>query len=195
MNIKKYAISSLVSGAFCLSSVIAPYTIFSICTINPDQTHPYLEAGAAYVYDNSDNYVADCLQRGIISLEDGSVSALGNVVYKQSMEHEFTYDKLARIVMDDNQLQNLSFVWNSWNAVSSGEFSSLSETQVYEALIMDYLTYEVNSASYKSDIAQKTVKYEWKIYNELVDEVLKDDKTLTKEGASEIVRNSSVLTH
>ena len=183
MKTNRKILAAVLSVALCMSTVLSPVNS-QVWFSNPVNTE--IIADAAFDYTNSDNYVADCLQKGIISLEDGVPSSVGNVIYRQGMNHEFTYDKLAQALMDDKTLWNVSRVWNSWQTAISGDFASISQTQIYEALIMDYLTYEVDSASYKSDVIKKMSKYEWKIWKELVKNIKEKEIARSDKIAEEI---------
>ena len=192
MKIKRKILSAVLSATLYLSAIIVPINS-QIPFWFSNQENIEIVADATFDYTNADNYVADCLQKGLIDPDTGEALGQGNLVYRTGMEREYTYDKVAREVLDDKALVGLSAVWNDWSAAVSVEFSSVTHKQLYEALIMDYLAYETNSESYKSEIVLKTAKYGWDVYDELVDVVLEEDKSMTKELASKVVREMSIF--
>jgi len=132
-----------------------------------------------FPYTNPDNYVADCLNKGIIDPETGKASANGPVVYQSALSHDYTYERLAKALLEDESLLDISNLWTFWNSACNGDFKDLSETQLYEVLIMDYLAYESQSSQYKSDFEAKCAKYGWEIYTGMLDEAIDNFEYLT----------------
>ena len=138
MKIKCKIMSAVLTVVFCMTAIIMPISN-QIPAWFLNQENVEIVADATFNYTNSDNYIADCLQKGVIDLDTGKPSAQGNVVYKSGMEHEYTYDRVAKEVLNDKVLVGLSSIWNGWSKAASGEFSSITQKELYEALIMDYL--------------------------------------------------------
>jgi len=138
-------------------------------------------ANADFNYTTAEEYVADCLQKGIVSLEDGTPSG-DNIIYRQALNHLYVYDNLAQCLMEDESLVKLSNIWNFWESAASGEFVSAihSEQELYEAVIMDYLFYEVQSNEYQNKLAEKAGEYTWELYTALIDECIALDKNIVK---------------
>lgn len=140
-------------------------------------------------YPNSAVYTAECLINGLIEIGTGNYSA-SVTKYSDVKDRNYAYEQLANNVMADKGLVITSAMWDTFNRVISGKLPSavdtdLREEQIYEIFLMDYLTFSEGSTEDSSlldragDFADKTMKYEKKIFEKLLDKgIAADEKSL-----------------
>lgn len=122
-------------------------------------------------YDNVDNYVADSIIKGYVSIETGE-STLDSAFSDLSGDYYYTYENISEALMEDEGLLKASSFWNLATGVLDGDLSKVSQQQTYEIFLADYLTYDSSAASENGTnyeaLIDKTVKYETKVLKELV---------------------------
>lgn len=136
-------------------------------------------------YPSSAAYTASCIIGGLVDLETGSHSA-SVTKYSDVITRNYAYEQLANNVMEDKGLVITSAMWDTFSKALDGKASAvdseLRQEQVYEAFLMDYLTFSEGSTENSSfldkagDFADKTMKYENKIFKKLLDEGIADDE-------------------
>ena len=150
-------------------------------------------------YPSSVNYIADSIIYGIIDPNSGEYSTNYHGKYSDIMDTSFNYELLANSVMEDKSLVITSALWDTFSKVLSGKFSSIDgevrQEQIYEAFLMDYLTFSEGSTENSttldkmSDFADKTMKYENKIIKQLLEKgIASDEKELIQ-----LIENSDSL--
>ena len=142
-------------------------------------------------YSNSAVYTAESIINGLIDLETGSYS-VSVTKYSDVIERNYAYEQLAKNVMEDKGLVITSTMWDTFNKALSGKLVSAVDTefrqeQIYEVFLMDYLTFSEGSTENSSfldkseDFADKTMKYESKVFKQLLNKgIAHDEKSLVE---------------
>ena len=137
-------------------------------------------------YPNSANYIADCIIFGFINPNSGNYST-SFIKYSDVMDKAFSYEQLANNVMQDEGIVISSALWDTFSKILSGKISSgeVRQEQIYEAFLMDYLTFSEGSTENSTTLdkmgafADKTMKYEDKILQQLLEKgIASDEKDL-----------------
>ncbi len=203
---KDCILSMMLSAAFAVSAMLTalPGNVLSrgpenaVIAQAADGDEPSLqELQDAFlaVYPEPELYLADSLGRGMIDPNTLRPDPDFPDVYDEGMDHPFIYDTLAQCVIDPNDgygalLDVSAGLWTFWQRFSSLDFTINSEVELYEVLIMDFLTYQMEQSSYKSDFIKKTAKYGWKIQNSL----LKNCVNLDEQTLINLVESTEPLT-
>ena len=129
-------------------------------------------------------YVAHCVANGFFDPETGEQSDFS--FYTTFMNRSFAYDEIAEGVMNKTGVVIASEFYQVVTTLASSgiaKLDELSQKEMYEAFIMDYLQYEYSSSEYESQFDENVLKYSKKIYKELVDyEIsLGNDKSYLKQ--------------
>ena len=140
-------------------------------------------AGSVTGYENVDNYIADCLLNGYISLETGGREDADQGFYNLEDPGLYNYEQLAEDIMFDMNINDpqagLQFENNT------------AEQNMYEILIADYLTNEKNKITASKNntelFANKKTKYKDKILSELV----KANVASTKNEALSMIKSGN----
>ena len=141
-------------------------------------------------YPNPAAYTAGCIIGGLIDPETGDHSE-SITTFSDVIERNYAYEQLANNVMEDKGLVITSSMWDTFSKALAGKVSAVSgelrQEQVYEAFLMDYLTFSEGSTENSSfldkagDFADKTMKYENKILKKLLDKgIAVDEKSLAE---------------
>lgn len=136
-------------------------------------------------YQSSATYTSSCIIGGLVDLETGSHSE-SVTKYSDVITRNYAYEQLANNVMEDKGLVITSAMWDTFSKALDGKASAvdseLRQEQVYEAFLMDYLTFSEGSTENSTlldkagDFADKTMKYENKIFKKLLDKGIADDE-------------------
>ena len=93
-------------------------------------------------YNNVDNYVAESLVSGYISLETGESEGVG--FYNLEDEGFYSYEEVAEYLLTELNLESPD---DFRNISDSMALSSVTDQQLYELLLADYFTFETEDSS------------------------------------------------
>lgn len=116
-----------------------------------------LTASAEFDYTNADNYTADCLSQGLISLETGTATT-DPVVYNSAFSHDYTYVRLANELLDSPGTLIASQTWTNWSDFFSGDFRGITQEETYETMLLSYLQYDVTATNQQEDLVSKAAE-------------------------------------
>lgn len=94
----------LVASLTLIICTLTNTTITSFADTNNDL------AVSAFPYDNASNYVADCINKGMIDMEG---IATGTPSISLAILHEYTYQNLVEALIDDPLLTFNSTFWKN----------------------------------------------------------------------------------
>ena len=146
----------------CTAVLPAAYAVYAV-----DSSYDLLQE-----YRGAETYAADCILNGSIDASSGEINN-SVVLYRDAMnrvlneETGFGYEVIADRVADNTLLVTVSEFWTlSTGIVESGPLalSDMSQQQLYELFLLDYLTYESEQPEYKSDLMTKSGEYTYKLY-------------------------------
>ena len=144
---------------------------------------PASAAGSVTGYENVDNYIADCLLNGYISLATGDREDADQGFYNLEEPGLYSYEQLAEDIMLDMGIKTPSEGLQFEN--------NTAEQNMYELIIADYLTNEKNKISASKNNTElfnnKKSKYKDKILGELV----KANTASSKKEALSLINSSS----
>ena len=140
---------------------------FTLSFSNPFVMNITAETAADIVnpfgYDSADKFVSECML-GRATDSDGSRLQFEQIAYKPVL-WDYTYQNIAEAIIDDDNLLTTSVIWKNAGYCMNGEFVDLFTWKkvMYETLIMDWLTYQFDSDTYKSEFEKTSRKYAWKL--------------------------------
>ena len=146
---------------------------------------------SAFPYDNVSNYVADCINIGLVNI-DGTVTSTPYI--SLAILHEYTYQNLTEALIDERLLTFNSTFWKNIRLTLDADFTELVNWQknMYIALIMDYLNYSVKDDVYVSNLEKKTMEFSEEIFKKALgyanSEYLKNvDNLIEKQSLTDAV--------
>lgn len=147
----------LVASLTLIICILTNMTITSFADTNNDSSV------SAFPYDNASNYVADCINKGIINMEG---IATGTPSISLAILHKYTYQNLAEALIDDPLLTFNNTFWKNIRVTLDADFAKLVNWQkdMYIVLIMDYLNYSEKDDVYESNLEKKTLEFSWEIF-------------------------------
>lgn len=147
---------------------LAASLILIICILTNTTIVSFADANksslaSAFPYDNASNYVADCINKGIINMEG---MATGTPSISLAILHKYTYQNLAEALIDDPLLTFNSTFWKNIRVTLDADFTKLVNWQkdMYIVLIMDYLIYSEKDDVYESNLEKKTLEFGEEIF-------------------------------
>lgn len=137
--------------------ILTNTTITSFADTNNDSSV------SAFPYDNASNYVADCINKGMIDMEG---IATGTPSISLAILHKYTYQNLAEALIDDPLLTFNSTFWKNIRVTLDADFTKLVNWQkdMYIVLMMDYLNYSEKDDVYESNLEKKTLEFSEEIF-------------------------------
>lgn len=147
---------------------VAASLILIVCILSNASITSFADAqndlsASTFPYDNASNYVADCINKGIVNM-DGSVTSTPYA--SLAILHKYTYQILTEALIDDPLLAFNSAFWKNIRITLDGDFTKLANWQkdMYVVLIMDYLNYSEKDGVYESNLEKKTLEFGEKIF-------------------------------
>ncbi len=193
MLIKRIA-AGVLASALIFSIGLVPEAISMLIPANTEVMTSYAEEPFNLLqdYPNSDVYVTESLLHGQIDPQTGEYQT--NSVYKLGKNHKYTYEAIAEASIENPLTAGLSIVWANVTGSLKGEFKNLSQTELYEVIIMDYLMYSENVNSELANLRFRTQTHEkqTKIIDNIIDMMLdaenkdKNDSSLREEAKKKI---------
>ena len=113
-------------------------------------------------YENSDVFVSECLLNRAKTLEGEPISSV-NLGY--DVVKNYAYKDVAEAIIEDEWLLGHSTFWKNLGLALDGDFVSMAtwRQEIYETIIMDWLTYNFETDEFKSEFTEDSAKYAWKI--------------------------------
>lgn len=147
----------LVVSLTLIICILTNTTITSFADTNNDSSV------SAFPYDNASNYVADCINKGMIDMEG---IATGTPSISLAILHKYTYQNLAEALIDDPLLTFNSTFWKNIRVTLDVDFTKLVNWQkdMYIVLMMDYLNYSEKDDVYERNLEKKTLEFSEEIF-------------------------------
>lgn len=147
----------VVASLILIVCILTNATITSFADTNNDSSV------STFPYDNASNYVADCINKGIVNM-DGTVTSTPYVSF--AILHKYTYQNLTEALIDDPLLSFNSTFWKNIRVTLGADFVKLVNWQkdMYIVLIMDYLNYSEKDDVYESNLEKKTLEFSEEIF-------------------------------
>lgn len=137
-------------------------------------------------YDNVDNYVADCLLTGYISLETGESEGSG--FYNLEDEGFYSYEAVAEYIMEALELNDPA---DFRNITDSTALSSVTDQELYELLLADYFTFETEDSSAALYNEAFYAAKKGKFQNQILKELVKAGTAKSEEEVLKLIESSS----
>ena len=163
-----------------------------------------LTANAVYdlyaEFPDMECYVSHCIVNGYVEPNTGERSDFS--FYQSFLNRRFAYNEIAEGVMNKTGTVILSQAYQLVTSLARDGISKLddlSQKEIYELYIMDYLQYQYSSSAYENQYAENVIKYSDKAYRALVDYVVdmgKDEKylkQLSDSSKKEIIAEADFL--
>lgn len=158
----KKRIVSVITALVCAVSTMTAVTLNSV------------EAASVPGYNDAESYAAASLINGLIKLETGESS--GNGMYTDAANRDYYYQQLAENLIDKKHVLVASEFWITTSGAISNDFSNLSQTNIYEILLTDYLQNSISSTDAMTELVKKQAALAEKTFKALDDKVIKDSK-------------------
>lgn len=137
-------------------------------------------------YNNVDNYVADCLLTGYISLETGESEGAG--FYNLEDEGYYAYEAVAEYIMEELNLDDPA---DFRNITDSTALSTVTDQELYQLLLADYFTFETEDSSAalynEAFYAAKKEKFQ----NQILKELVKAGTAKSEEEALKLIESTA----
>lgn len=147
---------------------LAAFLILIICILTNTTITSFADTNndssvSAFPYDNASNYVADCINKGMIDMEG---IATGTPSISLAILHKYTYQNLAEALIDDPLLAFNSTFWKNIRVTLDVDFTKLVNWQkdMYIVLVMDYLNYSEKDDVYERNLEKKTLEFSEEIF-------------------------------
>lgn len=147
---------------------LAAFLILIICILTNTTITSFADTNndssvSAFPYDNASNYVADCINKGMIDMEG---IATGTPSISLAILHKYTYQNLAEALIDDPLLAFNSTFWKNIRVTLDVDFTKLVNWQkdMYIVLMMDYLNYSEKDDVYERNLEKKTLEFSEEIF-------------------------------
>lgn len=130
-----------------------------------------------FTYDNEDIFVADALLSQA-TLPDGTrYCNIDPILAFTPTTREWVFKQLAEEIIDNPAYAISDTFWINMEKTLDGEFVSSCnvfnwQQVMYEELLMDYLCYYYQSAEFEDEFGKTTLKYEFEVDNEILDNLI-----------------------
>ena len=116
-----------------------------------------------FPYNNASNYVADCIDKGIIDMNGISMSESYSSI---AILYQYTYETITEALINDPVLVFNSTYWQNIGSAIDGDFMKMANWQkdMYVVLIMDYLNYSEKDDVYERNLEKKSFEFSEKIF-------------------------------
>lgn len=142
---------------------------------------------SAFPYDNASNYVADCINKGIVDI-DGTANSTPYA--SLAILHKYTYKNITEALIDDPILAFNSTFWKNIGLTLDLDFLKFANWQkdMYIVLIMDYLNFSVEDDVYESNLEKKSFEFS----EEIIKKAFKYADSEYLKNVDDLISNQSL---